>query len=138
MKVTYKGKEYDAYSLVMRRENAEAILRGEKKLEVRAATPYYQRMFIDEGRPLEEGEEIPFKKICAIHFYSTGAPWTLDCMIGVIGVAELNEEVVADLAEEFDFHDFDEEVKKYEGLPEDERPDFFYLSIEAIASSSGL
>lgn len=138
MQVEYKGHKYDAYSLVMRRENAEAILRGEKKLEVRASTPYYQRMFIDENRPLEEDEIVPFRNTCAVHFYSTGAPWTLDCFIDKIGVAELTAEDVADLGELYDFHDFDDEVKKYEGVPDDERPEFFYLAIDEIIGSKGL
>lgn len=138
MQVEYKGKKYDAYSLLMRRENAEEILSGRKKVEIRSMSPFYQRMFIDETRELEEDEIIPFRQLCAVHFYSTGAPWTLDCMIKEIGIAEMTEEAISELREEFDFHEFDEEVKKFADVPEEEVPEFFYLVIGEIAGSKGL
>lgn len=47
MKITYNGKEHEAYALVMKRENALEILNGTKRVEIRAFTEFYDRMFLD-------------------------------------------------------------------------------------------
>lgn len=53
----------------------------------------------------------------AIHFYSTGAPWTLDVAIDEIGIGEVTEEGIKFMHDEFDFHDFDEQLKEFKKNP---------------------
>ena len=103
MKINYKGQEIEAYSLVMNRNNALDILNGKKCIETRMLSSKYEKMFtdfnqIEENEKLrkagreDECQSILRTDIEAIHFYSTGAPWTLDVAIDEIGIGEVTEE----------------------------------------------
>lgn len=45
MKISYNGQEIEAYSLVMTKENALAILNGKKDIETRMLSTKYEKMF---------------------------------------------------------------------------------------------
>ena len=132
MKIDYNGQEIEAYSLIMTKENALDILNGKKSIETRMLSVKYEKMFtdfaqVDENEKLrkagreQECQPILRTDIEAIHFYSTGAPWTLDVAI-----------------DEIDFHDFDEQLKEFKKNPPKELPLFYYLHICEIISHSGL
>lgn len=147
--ISYKGEEVEAYALVMRKENALEILNGKKTVEVRKLSNKYEKMFTN-FKQLEENERLrnagrddecqPVLRtdIEAIHFYSTGAPWTLDVAIDEIGIGEITEEGIKFMHDEFDFHDFDEQLEKFKKNPSKELPLFYYLHICEIISHSGL
>ena len=149
MKISYNGQEIEAYSLVMTKENALAILNGKKDIETRMLSTKYEKMFtdfaqVDENEKLRKsGHEDECKPVLrtdieAIHFYSTGAPWTLDVAIDEIGIGEVTEEGIKFMHDEFDFHDFDEQLKEFKKNPQKELPLFYYLHICEIISHSGL
>ena len=149
MKINYKGQEIEAYSLVMNRTNALDILNGKKCIETRMLSSKYEKMFtdfnqIEENEKLrkagreDECQSILRTDIEAIHFYSTGAPWTLDVAIDEIGIGEVTEEGIKFMHDEFDFHDFDEQLKEFKKNPPKELPLFYYLHICEIISHSGL
>ena len=128
MKISYNGQEIEAYSLVMTKENALAILNGKKDIETRMLSTKYEKMFtdfaqVDENEKLRKsGHEDECKPVLrtdieAIHFYSTGAPWTLDVAIDEIGIGEVTEEGIKFMHDEFDFHDFDEQLKEFKKNP---------------------
>ncbi len=48
MKINVNGNEVEAYALIMKKENALEILRGEKTLEIRVDSPRYVKMFTDQ------------------------------------------------------------------------------------------
>jgi hypothetical protein len=109
----------------------------------------YEKMFtdfaqVDENEKLRKsGHEDECKPVLrtdieAIHFYSTGAPWTLDVAIDEIGIGEVTEEGIKFMHDEFDFHDFDEQLKEFKKNPPKELPLFYYLHICEIISHSGL
>lgn len=114
--VKYNGQEVEAYSLIMCKENALDIVSGKKTLETRQFSSKYEKMFTD-FKQLEENEKLrkagrdeecqSFLRtdIEAVHFYSTGAPWTLDVAIDEIGIGEVTEEGIKFMHDEFDFHD---------------------------------
>ena len=145
MKIKYNGNEYDAYALVMTKENALEILNGMKRVEIREYSPHYESIFIDK-KIADANQEItrdedwqnPIKSTPAVHFYSTGADWTLDVSIDDIGIASLIPEDIAWLQDEYDFHDLDEKLEECKDMPEDEVPMFFYIGIEKILNHSGL
>lgn len=145
MKITYNNKEYEAYALLMRKENAIDIISGKKRVEIREFSPFYEKMFIDQ-KIVEQNRKIkceseyvsPMRDVPCIHFYSTGAPWTLDVSINDIGIASMIEEDIKWLNEEYGFHDFDNEWQQYVGKPEEEIPIFFYLGIEKVLQHEGI
>ena len=148
MKINVNGNEVEAYALIMKRENALEILRGEKTIEIRVDSPRYVKMFTDqeqvernrkaeaEGR--DEWESPLRKDIGFVHFYNYAGTCSLDCEIDEIGTASLIKDDIDFLNEEYGFHDFDNEWQQYEGKPEEEIPFFFYIHIAAIVGHQGL
>lgn len=152
MKVTYKGEEFDAYDLIMRKDNAKAILDGSKTIEIRSFSDKYCRMFVDQ-KLIDKNEElrnagkedecIPFAEcirgdIEVVHFRPYNNNWHLDAAIDEIGVCSMTKEDIEWLAQEFNYHEMDNEYQQYEHLPEDERPIFFYLHIKKVLNHQGL
>lgn len=122
--IKYNGQEVEAYSLIMTKANALDILNGKKVIEARKLSSKYEKMFtnfkqLEENERLrKEGRENECQPILrtdieAIHFYSTGAPWFLDVAIDEIGIGEVTEEGIKFMHEEFDFHDFDEQLEEF-------------------------
>lgn len=57
MKISYNGQEIEAYSLVMTKENALAILNGKKDIETRMLSTKYEKMFTDFAQ-VDENEKL--------------------------------------------------------------------------------
>jgi len=149
MKIKFEGNEYDAYALIMRKPNAQAILSGKKTLEIRQFSNRYVKMFTDfeqvekNAKLREEGRDDECQSSCrgdigVVHFYSTGAPWFLDVKIDEIGIATMCEEDIKFLNDEYDFHDYDNEWQQFNDLPFNEKPMFYYLHISDILQYEGL
>lgn len=147
--IKYKGQDVEAYSLIMRKENALDILNGKKVIETRALSMKYEKMFTDfkqleENEKLrKEGREDKCKSalrtdVEAVHFYSTGASWFLDVAIDEIGIGEITEEGIKFMHDEFGFHDFDEQLEEFKKNPPKEKPLFYYLHICEIIDHNGL
>lgn len=147
--IKYNGQEVEAYSLIMTKANALDILNGKKVIETRKLSSKYEKMFtnfkqLEENERLrKEGRENEYQPILrtdieAIHFYSTGAPWFLDVAIDEIGIGEVTEEGIKFMHEEFDFHDFDEQLEEFKKNPPEEIPLFYYLHISEVINHEGL
>lgn len=147
--IKYNGQEVEAYSLIMTKANALDILNGKKVIEARKLSSKYEKMFtnfkqLEENERLrKEGRENECQPILrtdieAIHFYSTGAPWFLDVAIDEIGIGEVTEEGIKFMHEEFDFHDFDEQLEEFKKNPPEEIPLFYYLHISEVINHEGL
>ena len=147
--IKYNGQEGEAYSLIMTKANALDILNGKKVIEARKLSSKYEKMFtnfkqLEENERLrKEGRENECQPILrtdieAIHFYSTGAPWFLDVAIDEIGIGEVTEEGIKFMHEEFDFHDFDEQLEEFKKNPPEEIPLFYYLHISEVINHEGL
>lgn len=147
--IKYNGQEVEAYSLIMTKANALDILNGKKVIEARKLSSKYEKMFtnfkqLEENERLrKEGHENECQPILrtdieAIHFYSTGAPWFLDVAIDEIGIGEVTEEGIKFMHEEFDFHDFDEQLEEFKKNPPEEIPLFYYLHISEVINHEGL
>lgn len=148
-KIKYCGQEIEAFSLIMKKENALDILNGKKTIETRIFSSKYEKMFTDfkqleENEKLrktgrdEECQSVLRTDIEAVHFYSTGAPWILDVAIDEIGIGEVTEEGIKFMHDEFDFHDFDEQLEEFKKNPPEEVPLFYYLHICEIINHDGL
>ena len=123
MKINYNGQEIEAYSLIMTKENALDILNGKKSIETRMLSAKYEKMFtdfaqVDENEKFrkagreQECQPILRTDIEAIHFYSTGAPWTLDVAIDEIGIGEITEEGIKNLKDVNKTYEFYDEYRE--------------------------
>ena len=135
--IKYNGQEVEAYSLIMTKANALDILNGKKVIEARKLSSKYEKQLEENERLRKEGRENECQPILrtdieAIHFYSTGAPWFLDVAIDEIGIGEVTEEGIKFMHEEFDFHDFDEQLVEFKKNPPEEITVFYYLNISEV------
>jgi len=136
--ILYNGKEVEAYDFIMRKENALDIIDGKKRIEIRSFSPYYHKLLIDKEQekinqenPNEYIEPIR-TDIEFIHFHNYNNSWFLDVKINEIGLSIMNKEDIEMLAEDFDFHDFDNEWQQFENLPDEQKPLFYWFSITKI------
>lgn len=147
--IEINGVQTEAYSLIMRKENALEILNGKKNVEIRSLSSKYEKMFTDfeqlkENEALrKQGRDNECKPILrtdigAVHFYSTGAPWTLDVEIDEIGIGEVTPEGIAFLQDEFGFHGLDYALEDVKNNPKEEPDLFYYLHISGIIGQTGL
>lgn len=150
MKISVKGKEVEAYNLIMRKENAIEILNGTKKVEIRTQSPRFESMFFDKEKKnfyMKHIDDDLFNgtiddcfrnDIKYIHFTNYNGSWHLDVEVTKISLEMLTKEGVQYLNDEYDFHDLDDQWQEFENSDWQDVPGFFALALGEIVSHSGL
>lgn len=153
MIITVNGEEEEALPLIMRKEFAQQIIDGTKKFEVRAASLFYDKKFLDmkdvkrynQWRKKEYPwgnvpwrEDLPF----AIHFYNYANTFSLDVEVLewrlVCPIPEEEEAI-----HEWGCHEFDELIEKFKNMSEEEAakatcPVFYVALLGEIYDHKGL
>ena len=157
MTIQVDGKPVEAYHLIMKKENALDILKGKKKVEIRTFSDKYLSMFIDQEKYKEYQEKLKepdfqgvdengvleFDKtirtdIKHIYFTNYNKTWSLIVKIHLFYTLSMIKDDIAFLAENFDFHDYDNEWQQFEGKELDEVPAFFAIYLDKVISHEGL
>jgi hypothetical protein len=157
MTIQVDGKPVEAYHLIMKKENALDILKGKKKVEIRTFSDKYLSMFIDQEKYKEYQEKLKepdfqgvdengvleFDKtirtdIKHIYFTNYNKTWSLIVKIHSFYTLSMIKDDIAFLAENFDFHDYDNEWQQFEGKELDEVPAFFAIYLDKVISHEGL
>ena len=138
-------------NLIMRREFAEAIVRGEKKVETRSFSPHYDARLTDkavdrwmtEHRDDKNMDKEAFNEfMCAtrnvekIHFHNYNNTWFLDVECTENGLVGVTPGIVKDLQIRFDFHDWDSILADCERRKDPNRPLFYYFVIGEILDTN--
>lgn len=147
MTITINGRQVEAYNLLMKKEFAQEILNGQKKVEFRSLSDHYCRMFLDDNaakknkeaglKPSDDGFDFGLRDTQYIHFHNYNNSWYLDVEVNGIGMCVVDSHDIESLAEDFDdFKAFIEDARKNDELPEDERPMIFYLVLGDVVGTN--
>ena len=131
------AKEVECLNLIMRREYAEQILAGTKKLEFRAYSNFYVNRLIDPdvadyiGAHIDDDEVVMFcndiRQVKKIHFHNYNNSWFLDIECDYNDAFSITEHDISYLQDRYDCHDFDDDLARLEATGEKLRPWLFYF-----------
>lgn len=146
-----KCEPVEVLDLIMRREFAEAILKGEKKVEFRQGSDFYQNRLTDkkvdkwmtehrdeDGMDMEAFDEFmnATRPVLKIHFHNYNKSWFLDVECTENALIALTKPYVEELQERFDCHELDELLEDYERRNDDYRPLFYYFALGGVLGTN--
>lgn len=138
--------------LIMKREWAEKILSGTKKVEFRDYTDYYCKRLFDskviayiennksnEAIKAQIGNFVnPLRRVNSIHFHNYNNTWFLDVEVTHNDFMRITKADVDFLRNKFGSYDCNEELKYYESkrVSEKQRPVYFYFVLGDIIDTN--
>lgn len=145
-----RPKPVECLNLIMRREFAEEILAGTKKVEIRAYSPHYcDRLYDKDVLAFEErhwGDDLlrmqmidfndSVRAVKKIHFHNYNNSWYLDVECIDNNTVLMVDEQVKYLQDEYGCHEFDEELEKLNKRNEPNRPIYFYFAVGQILGTN--
>ena len=141
-----RPKPVECLNLIMRREFAEEILAGTKKVEIRSYSQHYcDRLYDKDVLAYEDAhwddelmrmQMIDFndsvRAVKKIHFHNYNNSWFLDVACIDNNTVLLVDEQVKYLQDEYDCHEFDEELARLNKRRSADRPVYFYFAVGRI------
>lgn len=141
-----RPKEIEVLNLIMRREYAEDIIRGEKPIEFRAYSKHYHDRLIDldvANYILEHeltNDEIElidlFRPVRSIRFHNYTNSWYVDVECKQNSIIAVTRPNVEALQEKYNCHEFDKMLADFETKKESTRPMFFYFVLGEVRETT--
>ena len=136
----------EVLNLVMRKQFAQEILEGKKRVEFRAYSEHYssrlydkevlQYMQLHKDEPEIIDQCDPLREVQSIHFHNYDNTWFLDCECELNDIVAVTDEDVQYLNEEYDCHDLDEQLTQLKAIGEDNRPLYYYFVLGRIVKTN--
>lgn len=141
-----RPKEIEVLNLIMRRENAEEIIKGVKPIEFRAYSKHYHDRLIDldvanyilENELTEDEVELIdlFRPVKLIRFHNYSNSWRVDVECRSNNIIAVTRPNVEALQENYNCHEFDKMLEDFEAKKENTRPMFFYFVLGDVIDST--
>ena len=143
-----EAKDIECLNLIMKKEFAEQIIAGTKKLEFRAYSNHYVSRLIDKDvsayiqRHINDDKVITFcndiRQVKMIHFHNYENSWILDVECDFNDVFCINKQDIDFLHEKYNCHDFDDDLARFEAMKAEQRPYIFYFVCGKIIKRVGI
>ena len=145
-----RPKPVECLNLIMRREFAEEILAGTKRVEIRSYSQHYVDRLYDKDVLAYEDKHwddevmrmqmIDFndsvRAVKKIHFHNYNNSWFLDVECVDNNTVLLVDEQVKYLQDEYNCHEFDEELELLNRCHAEERPIYFFFAVGQILGTN--
>lgn len=131
------ARDVECLNLIMKREFAEQILAGTKKLEFRAYSEHYVKRLIDPDvanyiqMHVDDDDVMMFcsdiRQVKKIHFHNYSNSWYLDVECDYNDVFSITKRDIEYLNKEYDCHDYDADLARFEAMKAEQRPWLFFF-----------
>lgn len=143
------AKPVDCLNLIMRKEFAQQILRGEKKLEFRAYTQHYVDRILDKD-VLNYMDSLPnepadsdlntfaqvIRPVIKIHFHNYSNSWYLDVECVNNFIMTISDDWVKTIQDQFGCHEMDSMLADLNKRKAKDRPMFFAFVIGKVIATN--
>lgn len=143
----------ECLDLLTKREEAEKILSGEKKIVFVDFNDFYCDKLYDQqthdfvDKLLADHDDgtlaygvfySPIKHVYTIHFHNYSNTWYLDVLLKVNDIMTISDDDIEFLHKEFNCYELDGELKECnkKKIPLDERPQKFYFVIDEVLDTN--
>lgn len=141
-----EAEEIECLSLIMKKQYALQILRGEKPLEYRNFSKFYCSRLIDKGisefiqEHIDDDEVMMFyndiRQVKTIHFHDYNNSWFLDIECDFNDAFCVNKRDLDFLAKQYGVHDFDDDLAILEVEKIEDRPYLFYFVMGKVIDTN--
>lgn len=145
-----RSENIKCLDLLLKKEFAEAIIKGEKTVEFRDYSKHYQDRLYDKALleygekniPVEDMDDFvdfarPLRKVESIHFHNYNNSWSLDVEVIDNWTIAVNKDEVKNLQMDYDCHELDALLEDLEKQKAKDRPIFFYFALGKVLFVSG-
>ena len=139
-------KGIECLNLIMKREYAEQILAGTKKLEYRSYSKHYVTRLIDRDTAdyirmhINDEDVLTFfndiRQVKKIHFHNYNNSWFLDVECTFNDAFSITKDDIEFMQAKYGVHDFDDDLAYFEKTQEKNRPYLFYFVIGNILATN--
>lgn len=143
------SKPIEVLNLIMKREFAEEIVRGEKILEFRSVSDFYWKRLVDkemdeyllkhtDDKLLMKHFPIGIRPVHRIHFFNYNKTWSLDVEVLENWILTIDKVGIEILHKEYNCNDWDEVYEDAKKAGDNLYPQIFYFHVGKILERNNI